>query len=825
MTLLRTLGQDFRYALRTLARAPGFATAAVLSLAIGIGANTCIFSVANALLLRPLPYRDPDRLVILWNRSPGLAITQDWFSTAQYFDIKNGHSGFEQVAIAIGGNYSLTGDGEPERVGVARVSSNLLPLLGARPLAGRLFVPEEDSAGRAPVAVLTYSMWQRRYGGDSHVLGRPLLINGVSYPVVGILPRGFALPHEVLPILQGPDQNEILLSLPLAVGAAQVRGREDYNVIGKLKRGVSLPQAQAEMDRLTARLRRDYPEDYPANGGLTFGIVPLLDQVVGDTRRTLVVLLGAVGFVLLIACSNVANLLLARAIARQKEIAVRAALGAGRARIVRQLLTESLLLAALGGALGVLFSWWGVDWIQVFGTKSVPRLHEIAIDERVLLFTLALSLGSGLVFGLAPALRISRLDLHSTLKDAGRGSAGMGAMWGHGNTLRRLLVVAELALSVVLLIGAGLLIRSFARIHSVPPGFNPTGVLTFDLAMAGRKYADSQVALNTYRQLWERMDRLPGVTASGGTTSLPLTEQFAWTPITIEGRVPLAGERFLNADTRVVGARYFETMQIPLLAGRLFNQDDAADKPPVVIVDERMAREYWPGQNPIGKRIHLVQSRFADQWQTVVGVVGRVKQDSLDSDPRIAFYRAHTQSPSRAMTVVLRTGAEPASLAAAVKREIHELDPDLPMYAVRTMPQRVAESLAPRRFLEGMLTLFAALALALAALGIYGVMAYQVNQGTREMGIRIALGATEHSILRLVMGRGMVLAMFGVGAGLVAALGLTRLMRGLLFGIDALDLLSFGATAALLAVVAALASYTPARRASRTDPLVSLRSE
>ena len=818
-----SLAQDLRYALRAIFRAPGFIAASLLSLAIGVGANTAIFSVANALFLRPLPYRDPDGLVILWNRSPGLAIAQDWFSTAQYFDIRDGHHGFEELAIAIGGKYTLTHDGEPERIGVARASSSLLPLLGGRALIGRLLSPDDDTTGKATSAILTYDFWQRRYGGDRRIVGKTLMLDGVSCPVVGILQRGFTLPHQILPILTGPDQVEIVLSLPMPTGAAQVRTREDYTVLGRLRRGVPLPQAQAEMDTITARLRRDYPEIYPPNGGLTFSIVPLLDQVVGDTRGPLFVLLAAVGFVLLIACANVANLLLSRAVARQKEIAVRAALGAGRSRIMRQLLTESLVLATGGGALGVLFAWWGVHWIQGLGARSVPRLHEISIDLRVLLFTLALSLGAGVIFGLAPALRVSNLAPSGALGDASRGSSG-GSLWGRGNRLRRLLVVAELAISVVLLIGAGLLIRSFARLNHVPPGFNPSGVLTFDLAMAGRKYNNGDAVLGAYRQLWERFDRLPGVTAAGGITSLPFTDQFAWTPITIEGRAPPPGEKFLNADARIVGGRYFEAMQIPLVAGRFFNQQDTADKPRVAIIDERMAREYWPGQSAVGKRLQVVQLR-GDPWLTIVGVAGRVKQDSLDADPRIAFYRPQTQAPSRAMTVVLRTGADPLALAGALKREIRELDAELPMYAVRSMQQLVAQSLAPRRFLESLLTLFATLALVLAALGIYGVMAYQVSQGTRELGIRIALGATRQAILSMVLVRGMTLAVCGVAIGMAAAVALTRLIRGLLFGVDALDAVSFASTALLLTLVAGLASYVPARRAAHTDPLTSLRSE
>jgi len=818
-----SLVQDLRYACRSFLRSPGFTAATLLSLAIGIGANTAIFSVANALLLRPLPYSNPDRLVVLWNRSPGLDITQDWFSTAQYFDIRNQHSGFEQLAIAIGGNYTLTNDGEPERVGVARVSSSLLPLLGGRAVSGRLFSPEDDDPGRAPSAILTHDFWQRRYGGDPHMPGKTVMLDGVAYPVAGILSPGFRLPHQILPILTGPDQVEIVLSLPMPNGAAQIRTHEDYTILGRLRRGVSLEKAQAEMDALTARLRRDYPEVYPPNGRLTFSIVPLLDQVVGSTRRPLALLLAAVGFVLLIVCANLTNLLLTRAVSREKEIAVRAALGAGRKRILRQLLTESLAMAAGGGALGVLFAWLGVRWIQTLGDGSVPRLQEISIDPRVALFTLAVSLGSGVIMGLAPALRSSNLALSGTLGNASRGVSG-GTLWGRGNHLRRLLVVGEVALSVVLLIGAGLLIRSFARLNNVAPGFQAPGVLTFDLAMAGRKYNSGAAILSAYHELWERLGRLPGVTAAGGITSLPFTDQFAWTPITIEGRVPPAGEKFLNADARVAGGRYFEAMRIPLIAGRFFNEEDTAGKPRVTIIDERMAREFWPGQSAIGKRIQMVELR-GDPWLTIVGVVGRVKQDSLDGDPRIAFYRPQTQAPARAMTVVMRTGADPLAMTGAAKREIQQLDRALPMYAVRSMEQLVAQSLAPRRFLENLLTLFAVIALVLAALGIYGVMACQVSQGTRELGIRAALGATRKRIVWMVLGRGMTLAVCGVAIGMAAAVAMTRLIQGLLFGVEALDPISYATTALLLALVAGLAAYLPARRAARVDPLTSLRSE
>jgi predicted permease len=535
-------------------------------------------------------------------------------------------------------------------------------------------VPDEDAPGGGASAVLTDGMWARRYGCDPKMIGKSITINGQPYEVVGILPQSFALPREVLPLLDGTEQTEIFLPLPLAPSAAQIRTNEDYNIVGKLKPGVSVAQAQAEMDTITARLRRDYPENYPPNGGLTFSIVPLLEQVVGNVRLALLVLLGSVGLVLLIACSNVANLLLSRAVARQQEIAVRTDLGASRWRITRQLLTESVLLGLGGGALGILICLWSARWIHVLGTKSIPRLQDVGVDSRVLLFTVLLSVGSGILFGLAPALRVSRLDLNSTLKDASRDSAGTSAVWGHGNNVRRLLVVSELALSVVLLIGAGLLIRSFARLRNVSPGFNAQNVLTFDLTMTGKKYGDKQAILNTYRQLWDRLEHVPGVNASGGVTSLPLSQAYAWTPITVEARTPLPGEKFLNADERVVGGHYFAAMGIPLRRGRFFNEQDDVSKPRVVLVDEYMAEQVWPGQDPVGKRIHIVELKSDDPWQTVVGVVNRVKQDTLDSDPRIAFYLPQTQYPTRAMTVALRSGNDPSGVSSAVKKELRKLD-------------------------------------------------------------------------------------------------------------------------------------------------------
>jgi len=818
--------QDVRHAVRALAGAPAFALAAVLSLAIGIGANTAIFSIVDGLLLRPLPYKDAERLVILWNRSPGLDITEDWFSTAQYFDIKNGHRGFEQVAIAIGGNYNLTGWGEPERLGAIRISSNLLPMLGQRAALGRLFVADEDLPDRTATALLSYGTWVRRFGSDTGVLGKKIMLNGAPYEIVGVTPRSFSLPREVMPTLDGAEQAEILLPLPLAASAAQDRDHEDYNIIGKLKPGVSVQRAQAEMDTLTARLRHDFPDVYPPNGGLTFGIVPLLEQVVGTVRRTLYLLLGAVGFVLLIACVNVANLQLSRAVARQKEIAVRTALGATRMRIVRQLLTESALLAFAGGALGIALAFLALHWVRLLGPQSVPRVNDVGIGVATLAFTAAVSILSAILFGLAPALRVSRIDVQTALRDNSRTSAGVGAIWGRGNNLRRSLVIAEIALCAVLLIGAGLLIRSFARVRDVNPGFDPRNVLTLELTLTGERYKDKQAVLAAYHELWLRLEHLPGVTSAGAVTSLPLSQMFAWGPITVEGRVPPPGEKFINADVRMVSGRYFQAMGIPLREGRLFNDDDVANKPRVAIIDDYMAQQLWPNQDPVGKRFHIGGiSETSSPWITVVGVVGRVKQYTLDADSRIAFYLPQTQYVTRAMNVVMRGSNDPVALAGAVKQQIHELNPDLPLYNVSTMQERFDKSLARRRFIMLVLGTFAAISLGLAVIGIYGLIAYLVGQGSREVGIRLALGATPANIMTLIVRGGMSLALWGVGIGIGGALVVSRLMRSLLFGVGATDVATFVAVPLLLTCIALLASYVPARRASRIDPSTSLRCE
>jgi predicted permease len=554
--------------------------------------------------------------------------------------------------------------------------------------------------------------------------------------------------------------------------------------------------------------------------------VPLLEQVVGDVRRTLYLLLGAVGFVLLIACVNLANLQLLRGVARQKEIAVRTALGATRVRIVRQLLTESVLLAFAGGAVGITVAFLALHWVRLLGPQSVPRVNDVGIGLSALAFTFMACVLSAILFGLAPALRACRLDVQTTLRYTSRTSAGVSAIWGRGNNLRRWLVIAEIALCVMMLIGAGLLIRSFARVHDVNPGFDPRNLLTLELTMTGERYKNKEAVLAAYHELWRRLENLPGVTSAGAVTSLPLSQMFAWGPIAVEGRMSPPGEKFVNADIRIISGHYFQAMEIPLREGRFFSDDDVANKPGVAIVDDYMAQQLWPNQNPIGKRLHFGSiTETASPWITVVGMVGRVKQYTLDSDSRIAFYLPQTQYVTRAMNVVMRSSKDPGALAGVVKQQIHELDPDLPLYKVGTMQERFDKSLGRRRFTMLVLGTFAAISLGLAVIGIYGLIAYLVGQGTREVGIRLALGATPRSIMTLVVRGGMTLAFLGIGIGIGGALVVSRLMRSLLFGVGVTDVVTFAAVPTLLACIVFVASYIPARRASRIDPSTSLRCE
>ena len=822
--------QDVRYALRSLASAPGLTIAAVVSLALGIGANTSIFSVASALLLRPLPYGEPERLAILWNRSPGLGVEEDWFSTAQYFDIRNSNTAFESIAIALGGQITVTGAGEPERIGAISVSSSLLPLLGAQPELGRTFTPTEDEGPprSARVVILHHGTWLRRFGGDPDAVGRSIILNDVAYEIVGVMPRSFTLPRDVMNTLGGAEDAEVLLPLQLGPGAAGRRNGEDFNILARLKPGVSVAQAQAEMDALTARLRQEHPDFYPPNGGLTFSVVPLQQEVVGDVRTPLLILMGAVGLVLLIACANVANLIMSRAIARRKELAIRSALGASRGRLVQQLLTETLVLGAAGGLLGLLFGLWSLEAIHALGEGSIPRVGEIQIDTTVLAFTACVSILAGLLVGVYPALRLGHTDGQAVVRDGGRSASGSDALWGKGG-LRRLLVAAQLALSVMVLIGAGLLVRSFVRVQEVEPGFNPSGVLTFQISKGARKYPNDVRVYEAYRLLWDRLEQMPGVTAAGGVTALPLSQMFAWGPITVEGRPVTPDEKFINVDIRIVAGAYFEAMEVPLLRGRSFTDEDTADTQRVIVVDQRMAEQLWPGQDPVGKRVRTggFDARADTPWLVVIGVVGRVRQYTLDGlEPRSAMYLWHRQRPTRNLNVVVRTATEDvAAITPAARQAVKELDPDLPIYNVKSMEERVEASLASRRFAMTLLALFAALAFGLAGIGTYGVIAYLVSQGTKEIGIRMALGATPQRVAGMVVRAGVSMAALGIGAGLAGALVLTRFMESLLFGIAARDPVTFVAIAVMLSLLALVATWVPARRAARIDPLVSLRAD
>jgi predicted permease len=815
---MQTLWRDIRYGLHMLIKQPWFTVVAVLTLALGVGANSAIFSIVNSLLLNPLPYRDSDRLAIIWSHSPGANVEKDWPSPGQFEAIKANSTVFEDIAIVHGRSLNVGGLSNPTRAGAVDASSNLLPLLGAKPLMGRLFLPEEDSPDRPKTVILSNAFWRREFGGNANVLQNTLLLNGEKYEIVGVMPADFSLGYEVIPTVASVPEPDLFLPLPMDSKQRQEQGDENYNLVARLKPGASITQAQSELDIATKRLAEQFPDRYPASRRFSFSIKPLLEQVVGDVRRPLIVLLAAVGCVLLIACANVANLLLTRATIREREIAIRTALGAARARLIRQLLTESVLLSAIGGVVGLVFAYWMLNVLRWLSPTNIPRLPAIHMDSRVLAFTSVVAVLTGILFGMAPALRTSKLNLSEALKEGARNVAG-----GRHERLRKLLVISELALSLVLLISAGLLIRSFISVERVNPGFNAQNVLGMRLSVAGTSYKGDRREI-FFRELLERVRRLPGVESAGIADNLPLSGGIGWGGIAIEGYQPSTGQEMIQSDARVAGVGYFETMKIPLINGRLFDEHDTEKSSQVIVIDEHMARNYWPNSNPIGGRIKFGSAESENPWMTIVGVVGSVKQYDLESESRVTMYFPPAQAMGGTMYLVARTTV-PSSVAASITSEVRSMDPNIPIFDVKTMDQRLSESLGRRRFAMLALGLFAGFALLLAIIGIYSVISYSVAQRTNELGIRLALGASQFDVLRLVLSAGFKLALIGIALGIVLSFAVTRFLSSLLFGVRSTDLFTFGALSILLIVVSLLACYLPARRATKVDPLVALRYE
>jgi predicted permease len=812
---METLFQDLRYGIRAMFKDPGFTAVAVIALALGIGATTSIFSVVDAVLLRPLPYKSPEQLVMLWHNYPELNLPDATISVPSYYEYRDMPNSFEQVATQTGWSVNLTGTGEPERIRGARVSANLFPTLGVEPARGRGFLDEEDQPGRNRVVVMSHGLWQRRFGGDPNILGQTITLNGNSYTVVGVMPAGFVF------------RQDFELWTPIAFTnedkAAENHGSEFLEVVARMKPGVTLDQARAEMDSIANQLRPQFYQDS------SWGIVvnSLREQIVGNIKPALMVLLKAVACVLLIACANVANLLLARASARQKEVAIRTALGASRARLVRQMLTESVLLSAVGGALGLLLAYLGVKFLMLGAVQAIFGINtnwmRIGINGPVLGFTMAVSLLTGITFGIVPALQASKPDLNESLKEGGRG----GSEGGRRNRLRSILVVFEVATALVLLIGAGLLIRSFLRILDVNPGFNPRNVISIAMSLPRSKYAENHQVAAFYEQALQQVKAIPGAQHAAFGTNLPMSGDNSSASYAIEGRPAGPGESSPHGDPRMITPDYFITMGVPLLKGRYFTEQDSKDSVPVTIIDDVLAERYFPDENPIGKRIAAFFEGSPDKprWREIVGVVGHVKHYGLDGKTKEQYYFPQTQSPTRFMYLLVRSENEPTSLVPAIREAIRAVDKDQPIFRVTTMEEIVSNSLAQRRLSMFLLVVFAAVALLLAAVGIYGVMSYAVTQRTREIGIRMALGAQTGDVLKMVVRQGMIVTFAGVGVGVVVAFLATQVMSSLLFGVSAHDPVTFAAIPAILAGVALGASFVPARRATKVDPMIALRHE
>jgi predicted permease len=824
---MSAFAQDLRYAIRTLRRSAGLTVVIVASLAIGIGANTAIFSVVNALLLKPLPYPDPDRLVVLWLRSPGIAIPQDWPSPGQYIDVQTENRSFEQMSISRGRSGTLMGVtgqsfGQAQRVEALETSSSLFRLLGAKPLYGRLLREDEDKPGQPAVVIVSHGFWTRVLGADPNIVGKTMTVNGMGagtgeqrnqYEVVGVLPPDFLLNAEIMPTVASIQQMDLFLSLPFAADTVVTRrGDENFNVMARLKPGVTVEQARADVLVTAGRIREKDKRDRT----FTIDTVSLVESVVGNVRLAVLVLLGSVALVLLIACVNVANLLLTRATGRQKEVAVRTALGAGWQRLVRQMLTESLMLGLLGGLAGLVIAQAALQVFRSINPGNIPRLDAISLDGTVLIFTFAVSVLTGLLFGLAPALRAARQDLNLALKAGGRNTQGEGG-FGSRRRLRSLLVVSEVAISLMLLVGAGLLIRSFVRLQNVPPGFEPDGVITMRAGPTARQFADRNAALAYHRDIAEKLAAVPGLTMRGAVSVLPFTSSIGWGSMSIEGWTPKPGEE-LQIDQRGATLDYFKTMRIPLVQGRTFAPGDLVqDAPPVTVIDEKFARRFWPGGDAVGKHLWFDPKRPIE----IVGVVGTVRQYGLDVDGRLATYFPN----ATAQWHVARTSGDPRVVGAAMARVFREADPTVTLIDTQTMTDRVNQSMARQRFSTLMLGAFAVFALILSVVGVYGVLSHLVTQGAHDIGVRMALGAERGRILGMVMRQGLELAVAGIVIGVLGALALTRVMANLLFEVSTTDVIAFSVAPIALLLTAMLASGVPALRATRVDPVVALRDE
>ncbi|HEX5963075.1 MAG TPA: ABC transporter permease [Gemmatimonadales bacterium] len=811
-----TLLQDLRFAVRQLRADPSFTVTALLALALGIGATAAIFSVVNGVLLRPLPYAHADRLVMMVEKSDRVQLPRMWVSLPNFEDWKERNRSFETLGAFGTAVVGLSGAGDPERIQLSWVTGELLNVLSARPAIGRSFNAEEQVVGGPRSVVLEHGLWQRRFASDPGVLGRVVQLDGQDYTVIGVMPPGFQFPQ----VFDGRVE-AIISTAPVVEEEPDIRRRTNHPglvALGRLRPGVTVEQARAEMQQLAAQLRQENPENF--DDGVV--VASLKDEVVGDARTALLVLLAAVFFLLLIACANVAGLQLARGAWRERELSLRSALGASRGRLIRQLLTESMLLSVIGGTLGLLVGTWGAAALLSISPGSLPRADQVEVDGRVLLFSLVVASLTGLLSGLAPAFLVSRTDLSDALKEgSGRTTAGL-----HRQRFRRLLVVSELALAVVLLAGAGLMIRSFQRLSNVHPGFDPSGVMMMELTLPTVRYPRPEQQSAFFSRVLERVGSLPGVKAAGVVTDPPLSGGGRQSGLRIADQAPPSGELPPLTDIEVVSPGYFHALGVPLIDGRRFSEQDGVTATRVAIVDEALAHRFWPGGNPIGKRVAFDNDeKGVALWREIIGVVRTVKNYGLDATGRMLIYVPSLQAPEATMTLVVRGGVAPAELVPAIRREIQPLDSSLPLGDPRVLERLLVDSVAPRRLQALLLSVFAATALLLASLGTYGVVAYSAARRSHEIGIRIALGAGRVQVLSMILRQGATLTLLGSAIGLLAALIVTRTLRSQLFEISPTDPLTFACITAVITLVTLVASYLPARRATRVDPLVALRSE